>query len=55
MVQDPVNWIDIAGFEPYPPPPASVPGGPWEWTPDPNNSRGGTYRGQNGEHKDTHH
>ncbi|MEM9412776.1 MAG: hypothetical protein AAGA30_16815 [Planctomycetota bacterium] len=30
--------------EGWPTPPNSIPGGPWEWHPDPNNNRGGTLR-----------
>src|SRR5579883_148420 len=29
----------------YPPPPDKIPGGPWKWSPDPRNSRGGVYSG----------
>jgi hypothetical protein len=39
------DGYDVAGPQ-YPPPPDRVPGGPWTWYDDPNNSRGGTYYGQ---------
>ncbi|MCG8600221.1 MAG: hypothetical protein MI807_08785 [Verrucomicrobiales bacterium] len=47
---DPVNFFDIFGLSPdgapasWPTPPTSIPGGPWKWAPDPQNSRGGTLR-----------
>jgi RHS repeat-associated protein len=44
----PAMRVDPEGFQDYPPPPSNVPGGPWTWSPDPNNGRGGTYRGPNG-------
>ena len=46
----PLLLIDPLGLQggPYPPPPADVPGGPWSWAPDSNNSRGGSYVGKNG-------
>jgi RHS repeat-associated protein len=45
----PLLLIDPDGLQagPYAPPPSNIPGGPWKWSPDPNNSRGGTYTGQN--------
>jgi hypothetical protein len=48
--------IDILGLDPtrsngapsnWPTPPTSIPGGPWIWHPDQNNSRGGTLRPAN--------
>jgi len=47
---DPVNWIDPSGLQsgPYPPPPPSVPGGPWVWKANPQNSRGGTFADPSG-------
>ena len=46
----PLWLIDPDGLQagPYPPPPNGVPGAPWVWSPDANNSRGGTYNGSNG-------
>jgi len=43
-LSSPLNFSDPTGLQSFPPPPPSVPGGPWTWTPDPLNSRGGTYR-----------
>lgn len=49
--QSPGRYVDPRGEDPGPPfgasPPESIPGGPWTWSPDPNNSRGGTW--QNGQ------
>ena len=45
----PLSLIDPDGLQagPYEPPPPDIPGGPWNWSPNPNNSRGGSYTGQN--------
>jgi RHS repeat-associated protein len=48
---DPINFADPTGLQysgPYPPPPPNVPGGPWEWNPNPQNGRGGTYNDPSG-------
>ena len=44
----PLWLIDPDGLQsgPYEPPPPEIPGGPWKWSPDANNSRGGSYTGQ---------
>jgi RHS repeat-associated protein len=47
---NPINFIDPRGLQigqTYPPPP-NIPGGPWKWCPNPNNSRGGQFVGQGG-------
>lgn len=47
---NPLRFVDplgLAGQEGALPP-SKIPGGPWTWHPDPNNSRGGTYRGAGG-------
>jgi RHS repeat-associated protein len=44
----PTLFVDRLGKQSTPPPPASIPGGPWKWFPDPSNSRGGTWRGLGG-------
>ena len=46
---NPINFTDPFGFQPYPGPPSSVPGGPWTWAPDSGNSRGGTFRDPSGQ------
>lgn len=42
--------VDPRGLQagPYAPPPSNVPGGPWRWAPNPQNSRGGEYVGPGG-------
>jgi RHS repeat-associated protein len=43
---NPVLYLDPSGLQPMPDPNASgVPGGPWEWSPNPQNSRGGQWMG----------
>ena len=42
---NPVSYADPLGLQSFPPPPPKVPGGPWKWAPDPNNSRGGSVNG----------
>ncbi len=49
---NPIGAIDPFGTAPptgmpgsWPEPPSNIPGGPWKWYPDPNNSRGGELRG----------
>jgi len=44
---DPINWIDPTGLQKTDPPP-NIPGGPWQWSPDASNARGGTYIGPDG-------
>ena len=48
---DPANAlggaVQLVGAPPTPPPPDSIPGGPWTWNSDPQNSRGGTYNDPN--------
>jgi RHS repeat-associated protein len=59
-LQNPVNWIDPYGFDALPPdfvgppgpgdyvtptPPPDIPGGPWTWSPDSQNPRGGNFIG----------
>lgn len=41
----PLIQVDPKGLEPAPynPPPKDIPGGPWRWSQDPGNSRGGRY------------
>ena len=43
----PLWLIDPDGLQagPYEPPPPNIPGGPWKWSPDSSNSRGGSYTG----------
>ncbi|WP_158813304.1 RHS repeat-associated core domain-containing protein [Methylocapsa sp. S129] len=44
-------WVDPSGNDPvapYNPPDPSIPGGPWKWSPDEGNSRGGAYTDPNG-------
>ncbi len=49
--QNPFKYVDPSGLQvvpgtpPPPNPPASIPGGPWTWSPNPQNPRGGTYIG----------
>lgn len=40
--------MDSSGLQLTPPPPPKVPGGPWTWSSDPSNSRGGSWIGQDG-------
>jgi RHS repeat-associated protein len=42
-VNNPLGHIDPLGLQSFPPPPPNIPGGPWKWAPNPQNSRGGTY------------
>ena len=35
--------VDALGLNPAAPPPPDIPGGPWKWSPDPNNTRGGAF------------
>jgi RHS repeat-associated protein len=44
---NPLAEIDPEGLQ-TPPPPSNIPGGPWTWYPDPQNSRGGTFQDPNG-------
>ena len=46
---NPISNVDPYGLQ-YngAPPPSDIPGGPWKWSPDPNNSRGGSFKGQGG-------
>src|SRR5436190_1151069 len=44
----PLMGTDPQGLQPTPPPPSNIPGGPWNWRPNPGNSRGGTWVGQGG-------
>lgn len=44
----PEGLATLVAAPPTPPPPPSIPGGPWTWLADPSNSRGGTFRGQDG-------
>lgn len=48
VASNPANWIDPFGHQTAPPPPPNIPGGPWTWSQDLGNSRGGTYRGPGG-------
>ena len=45
----PTMMVDPDGRQagPYAPPPPSIPGGPWKWSRDPGNDRGGKYIGPN--------
>lgn len=51
-VKRPPTEADRTGYVNYSaegaPPPPGLPGGPWTWYPDPNNSRGGTWRDPGG-------
>ena len=46
--EQPTGRTDPSGLQsaPYNAPPSGIPGGPWFWSPDPINGRGGTYRSQ---------
>jgi RHS repeat-associated protein len=44
----PLMLIDADGLQASPPPPVEIPGGPYKWSPDPGNSRGGSFKGPNG-------
>ncbi len=46
---NPVNWTDPFGLQNFPPPPPNIPGGPWTWSRDAENPRGGTYRDPRGQ------
>lgn len=39
----PISSADPLGLSEQTPPPNNVPGGPWRWSPDPSNSRGGKF------------
>ena len=43
----PLSIVDPSGLQgpPTGPPPSTIPGGPWTWSPDPGNGRDGTYQG----------
>jgi RHS repeat-associated protein len=52
VLGNPVSNIDPSGLAnlPVPPPgtpypPANIPGGPWQWSPNPQNPRGGVWQG----------
>ena len=44
--ENPLSFTDPYGLQqtPPPPPPERIPGGPWKWSPDPQNGRGGSYK-----------
>ncbi len=44
---NPVIRLDPFGLQPASPP-SNIPGGPWTWSPDDNNSRDGTFKGPDG-------
>src|SRR3984893_1354284 len=44
----PISNSDPFWLQTPPPPPASIPGGPWTCSPDPGNGRGGAWLGPNG-------
>jgi RHS repeat-associated protein len=43
-----LTLTDRFGKQTTPPPPPQIPGGPWKWSPDPDNGRGGTWRDPSG-------
>jgi RHS repeat-associated protein len=43
----PLSFVDPLGLQSLPPPPG-IPGGPWQWSSDPGNSRGGSYKDPSG-------
>ncbi|MES9994110.1 MAG: RHS repeat-associated core domain-containing protein, partial [Candidatus Thiodiazotropha sp.] len=46
---NPLSYIDPDGLQYLgAPPPPGMPGGPWSWQPDPDNSRGGRYQDPKG-------
>jgi RHS repeat-associated protein len=46
---NPISWTDPSGWAGEPPPgtpyPENIPGGPWTWSSNPQNSRGGNFQG----------